>query len=84
MQISQVIENHKLHKGEDYIKLLDSIKNIKNLMQVEPMRQLIDLFGKKTGDAQLKQELLQNLLDKARHYQHYDIVHNSSSYGLSC
>lgn len=84
MQIYTLEHSSKLHKGEDYIKILDSIRNIKNLMQVEPMRQLIDLFGKKTGDVQLKEELLQNLFDKARQFQHYDTVHISTAYGLSC
>lgn len=41
-------------------------------MQIEPTIRLIDLFGKKTGDSQLRQELLDHLFDKAKGYQHYE------------
>ena len=40
-------------------------------MQIEPTIRLIELFGKKTGDLQLRQELLDHLFEKARDYQHY-------------
>lgn len=58
-------------KGRDYIKIVHSIKKIKNFMQIEPTIRLIELFGNKTGDSQLRQELLDHLLEKAKHYQHY-------------
>lgn len=54
-----------IHKGNDFIKVLHSIKKISNFFQVEPTRRLIDLFGKKTGDLALKQELLNHLYEKA-------------------
>ena len=71
MSTRPVKSNNKL-KGRDYIKIVHSIKKIKNFMQIEPTIRLIELFGKKTGDLQLRQELLDHLFEKAKNYQYYE------------
>ena len=68
----KVVKPKNLRKGKDYIKVLHSIKKIKNFMQIEPTIRLIDLFGRKTGDLQLRQELLDHLFEKAKSYQYYE------------
>lgn len=68
----KIVKPKNQRKGKDYIKVLHSIKKIKNFMQIEPTIRLIDLFGKKTGDLQLRQELLDHLFEKAKDYQHYE------------
>lgn len=68
----ETVKPKNQYKGKDYVKVLHSIKKIKNFMQIEPTIKLIDLFGKKTGDLQLRQELLEHLFEKAKAYQHYE------------
>ena len=65
----QIIKPHRHNKGEHYLRILNSIEKIKNFSQIEPTRQLIDLFGNKTGDLELKQELLEKFFEKAKNYQ---------------
>ena len=69
-------QTQKTYKGEYYIKILDSIDRIRNYMQIEPHRTMIDLFAKKTGDVQLKQELIQHLLEKSKNYQDINFQHS--------
>lgn len=66
------MKNPNPHRGKDYMKVLNAIKKIKNFMQIEPTRRLIDLFGKKPGNSELKVELLQHLFNKAKDYQYYE------------
>jgi len=66
----QIVKSHRHNKGEHYLRILNSIGKIRNFSQIEPTRQLIDLFGNKTGDLELKQELLENLFDKSKNFQH--------------
>lgn len=68
MQTFTIAQDNRPHKGDDFLKIHESIKRIQNYMQIEPTRNLIDLFAKRTGDLQLKQELTHQLLEKARRY----------------
>lgn len=66
----QIIKPMQHNKGERYLRILTSIDKIRNFSQIEPTRQMIDLFGEKTRDLELKQELLESLFVKAKNYQH--------------
>ena len=64
-------------KGVEYLKIKKSIEEIKNFSQIEPTRTLIDFFGKKTGDEDLRQELLEMWIEKSKKYQPlYDEFHS--------
>lgn len=52
-------------KSGEFNKIFASIHMVTNFYQIEPIRQLVDLFGKKHGDRAMQQELLNSLYNKA-------------------